>query len=204
MQTLEQRVQQHAVIAGMLGAGRPINSYTAEGAAWVADACANAVNAGADLRDVATDVSMTMRRAGASRSEQVFAQLVVAEIEALVHRLSCDEARADAARAIREKFQWTEQPQAGGDMIHIVRLLKVAELQAFERSQAKAIYVTALLRAFGNQAKAFRAWATWSGAPRSRDAAAWRRHHARAQALAFAGLDVSREAAVSIRFRLEP
>lgn len=201
MQSMEQRVRDHARVAGMLPADRPMNSYVAEAAAWVADACASALAAGADLRDVAADASFTMRDAGALPSEEAFVQLVVAEIEAVVNRLRSMNDAVDLPAEVRARFLWTERADAG--LKHIVRLRHVTGLNDLERSQAKTIYVTCMMRTFGNKPRAFRAWAEWCGAPRSREARPWAKHHARAQLLAFAGLDVSVKASVCVRFELE-
>jgi hypothetical protein len=200
MQTLEQRIRDHAIAAGMLPGGCAINSYVAEAAAWVADICASALDASADLRAVAAEASETMRHAGASRSEEIFVQLVVAEVEAVAHRLSGRDG-VDLPEAIRAKFRWTERADAG--LTHVVGLRNVGELSELDRKQAKAIYLTSMLRTFGNKPRAFRAWALWHGAPRSREARPWAKHHAYAQLLAFAGLDVQSKAAVYVRFELD-
>lgn len=203
MQTMEQRVREHAVAAGLLAADQPMNSYAAEGAAWCADACASALEAGADLRDVSRDICTNMRLAGASGAEQVFAQLVVVEIEALVQRLACDE-EIDVAAAVRKGFRWTEGPHAGGGIGQVLKLVHARDLSRFDRHQAKQIYATALNAFFGSRAKAFRAWAIWAADPECREASPWRRHHARAEQLAFAGLDVNPSAGVTVRFTLQP
>lgn len=204
MVTMQERVREHAVAEGILAPDDAMNSYVAEGAAWCADACAHAVRAGADLRDVSAELCLHMRHAGASGAEQAFAQLVIAEIEALVGRVAGAQEDDDVFEAIVAHFEWTERVHVGGAIKHLLRIENAGDLSARERLQSKQIYETALLAHFGSRARAFRAWAVWAADPDSEEAAPWRAHHDRAQQLAFAGLDLVAGARVSVRFSLHP
>lgn len=203
MRNMEERVRGHAIAAGLLGEGARLNGYASEAAAWAAEHCARALERGDDLRRVAASLARRLRNLGAAPSELAYVQLVVAEVEALAHRVAIGRSAADVARMVRSCFGWTEKPHASVGLRCEIVPLNVEGLNAHDRGQTIEIYTTAMFRAFRNKSRAYRAWEAWRGSPRSGSAQPWRNHHRRATAWAFAGLEVAERADMAVEFSVD-
>ena len=75
-------------------------------------------------------------------------------------------------------------------------------LDVRDRDEAAEIYRVAIVRSFGNLARAYRTWDAWRHAPTSLDGRGWDGPHRQAVQLAFAGLAVD-EASVAVGFVFE-
>lgn len=202
MQAIERRVLSHAVAAAMVHGNAEGSVYVAEAAAWTADAYASAAAEGlVPLRTVHEQVPFLLEL-GASDAEVAFVQLVAAEIDALVVASRAASPGASVTAIVKRAFRWTESPRFAAGLACELELVNAGDLDERDRSQAIEIYRISMLRGFRSKADAYRAWGEWIGAPRSRYARRWKRHHARANALAFAGLDVCARAEVIVRFEM--